>query len=138
MLSIVPQMLFIEHRRIYYEENKVKFAYSLSLEFAIYATVADLLFPDAAEMLACKASMLLDSEIKGKLTTLGSIQASILLGWRECGTENAGHYCAIAAGLTLEFGTQIDPDDYVSAYPMTQGEAEARRLVFWSFFVFDR
>ena len=139
MLPIVPQELFVEHRILYYTQNIIKFGFSLSLEYAIFAVVADLHDSEEADKLAIKAKMLLDMEISGRVTTLGSIQASILLGWRECGSEKAGSYCATQSGLNINnFGTNIDPQDFVSSTRMTSEEGEARRLTFWSSFVFDR
>jgi hypothetical protein len=136
MLPIVAQKLFLEHRQLYYTQNIIKYGFSWSLEYAIYAVIAD--NPDKAEHLALKAKMLLDMEISGRVTTLGSIQASILLGWRECGSEKAGHHCATAVGLAVDFGIHIDPSNFVSTRAMTMEEQEARRFMSWVLFVFDR
>jgi hypothetical protein len=138
MLPIVPQKKFMEQRRLYYTQHILQYAYSLSLEYAIFAVVCDLVDPAKAEELASKASILLDMEIRGMLTTLGSIQASVLLGWRECGSPKAGHYSAIAVQLAVDFGIHIDPSEYVSATVMSRDEEEVRRLICWGVFVFDR
>lgn len=137
MLPIVPQQLFIEHRELYFTKGILKYAFSLSLEYAIYSVIADVDAPEHAEQLASKAKVLLDMEISGRVTTLGSIQASVLLGWRECGSHEATHYCATAAGLTRTLGTNIDPSEFVST-TLTLEEMDTRRFTYWSFFVFDK
>jgi hypothetical protein len=138
MLSIVPQQLFIEHRRLFYLENKVKFGFSLSLEYAIYALLLDFLRLDVAKKLASKARMLLDMEISGNVPTLGSMQASILLGWWQCGSEKSLHFCTKAVGLAVYFGINIGPPHSTSFTEMSKEEEEARRLMCWSLFAFDR
>ena len=137
MLQIVPQQLFTEHRSIYLRDGIVKFGFSWSLEYAILAVVADLIEPAQSENLATKAKMILEAEVSGRLTTLASTQASVLLGWRECGSPIAGQYSATAAGLIRGFGAYYDPSHFVNT-PMMFEEMEARRVMYWSFFVFDR
>jgi hypothetical protein len=137
MLQIVPQQLFIEHRRLYLTEGIPKYGFSCSLEYAIFAVVADLIEPEQSENLALKARLILDEEISLQSMTLASTQASILLGWRECGSPMAAHYSATAAGLIRDFGAYYDPSDFVNPR-MTFEETEARRHMYWSFIVFDR
>ena len=137
MPQIVPQQLFTEHRSIYLRDGIVKFGFSWSLEYAIFAVVADLIEPAQSENLAIKAKMILEAEVSKGLTTLASTQASVLLGWRECGSPMAGHYSATAVGLIKGFGAYYDPSHFVNT-PMLFEEMEARRHMYWSFFVFDR
>lgn len=137
MLQIVPQWLFTEHRRLYLTEGILKYGFSWSLEYAIFAVVADLIDPDQGDNLASKAKLILGEETSRRLTTLASTQASVLLGWRECGSPMAGHYSVSAAGLIRGFGAYYDPSHFVNT-PMTFEEMEARRLMYWSFFVLDR
>jgi hypothetical protein len=137
MLEIVPQGLFIEYRRLYFTKGILKYGFSWSLEYAIFAVVADLIDPEQAEYLASKAKLILEAEISCRLTNLASTQASVLFGWREYGSPMAGHYSASAAGLIRGFGAYYDPSDFVNT-PMTFEEMEARRLMYWSFFVLDR
>lgn len=49
----------------------------------------------------------------------------------------AGYYSTIAAELIRSFGAYCDPSDFADT-PMTSEEMEARRHMYWSFFVFDR
>jgi hypothetical protein len=145
-LTIVPYNVFIKQRCRYHAENITDFNFSLSLEWAIYAVASDLVNPAAAEALASKAKALLDMEISRGVTSLGSIQAGLLLGWRKGGSENVDHYWTIANDLTLDSGTYIDPSDCTVVDPsdptsptqMTGEEVEARRFTCWSYFVFDR
>jgi hypothetical protein len=51
---------------------------------------ADLIDPKQTEDLASKARLILDEEISKRVTTLASTRASVLLGWRECGSPMGG------------------------------------------------
>ena|SRR5579862_8666218 len=135
MLPLVPQNLFNEQRLLYYATGIVKPAYSLSLEYAIFAFVSRDL--ETADLLGLKAKIILDAEITVKMTTLGSVRAAELLGWQECGSDRAGHYCAMEAGLSNDFGLHRDPSNYLLTEMATE-ELEMRRFVAWGFFIFDR
>lgn len=137
MLQIVPQQLFMEHRRLYLTEGILKYGFSWSLEYAILAVVADLIDPEISEELAAKAKVILEVEISKQLTSYASTQASLLLGWRECGSPTAGHHSSTAAGLIRRFQAYYDPCHLVNT-PMMPVQMEARRHIYWSFFVFDR
>jgi hypothetical protein len=82
-LPIVGQEKFLEHRCLYYKCMNPQYAFSPSLEYTMFAMVVDVDDPKLACALATKARVLLDMEIQGSLVTLGSIQASVLLGWKE-------------------------------------------------------
>jgi len=135
ILPIVSKNLFLQHRRFYYSNSIVHFAFSLSLEYAIYAAVTDVENPRQADILASKAKKLLDTEMSMGLMTLGSMQAGLLLGWRESGSGISGHYCTLSAGLNKYFLTNTDPDNLGIFSPE---QAHTRRLIHWNSFVFDR
>jgi len=164
-LPIVLPRLFFHDRKQFCQSNIITGAYSLSLEFTILAYVADVLCPKEtvnptevvdmltgevkmagaqaegvklADALAVKARILLDMESVAGLTTLASIQASVLLGWREAGTEKAGHFAAIAAQLATRFGIHLDPTSHGRVKEFSADEVNFRRLIYWGVFVFDR
>lgn len=63
MLQIVPKQLFMKHRRLYLTEGILKYSFSWSLEYAIFAVVADFIEPGQSEGLASKARLILDQEV---------------------------------------------------------------------------
>jgi hypothetical protein len=138
MLPIVPQALFIEHRKLWTTTRHISYAYSFSLEYAQYALSASILLYDRnyIDELILKASTLLEMEIRAAATTLGSVMACLLLVWLDCGSEKSKFYISKAHALVQEFGLHTDPEDFVS--DITIEEAELRRLILWNFFVIDK
>src|SRR5436190_10475686 len=138
MLPLVLEEVFLEHRRLWYSERTIRYGFSWSLEYAIYACAANLLGWDISRELESKAKLLLNFEQFGGLLTYASVEASILLSWLDCGSDRAGSYSATARGLIVDFGANIDPSYSLSLHPMTPEEADTRRVLFWKFFVYDR
>jgi hypothetical protein len=137
-LPIVSRHPFLLQRDLYYEKNVIGNTFSLSSEYAILTTVADVDDPESAMELAVKARMLLDEELRWKAANFGSLCASVLLGMRAHSAEDQAYFRGIAATLALEFGLHEDIHKYTNLDGIEDGEADIRRLSSWSVFIFDR
>jgi hypothetical protein len=141
MFPIVFRDQFMQHRNMYYcsETFPLPFGFSPSLEHIILAIASDPFDDELADELAANAKTLVELERRANWVTLGSIQACILIGWREGGSKQAGHYSAMASELTAMFGMKFDdPFDCTSDSDMQDDEVNTRRAICWGLLIFDK
>ena len=145
MFPVIFRDQFVQHRNLYYEAQTscLPFSFSLSLECIILAIASDSINYEHGHELEKNAktlvSTLVELERRTNCETLGSIQACILIGWREAGSAEAGHYSAMAGALAASFGLKFDdPSNSTSDFAMSDDEANTRRLICWGLNVFDR
>jgi hypothetical protein len=111
MLPTIVENTFRVHCEMWVTRGAIAHSYSSSLKYAIYSVAAGFLGLPQSEDLAIKAKAILNNEVWRKRRTLGSIQAALLLGGRECGDDRRGFFRGIARDLIVYFGVHIDPSE---------------------------
>jgi hypothetical protein len=139
MFPIIFRDQFIQHRNEYRKySTHLPFAFSPSLECIILAIAFDSSNDERAENLAATAKHVVDLERRAEWLTLGSVQACILIGWRDA--REAGYYSAVASALAGDYFSLKfdDPSDCTMDSEMSYEEINTRRAVCWGLLVLDR
>ena len=134
-------MKAVKERRIRVARTKY---YSEFLLYAIYAHAAHLSrWPEIrsnGDRYFAKARKLLDAECESP--SLATIQALALMGSREAGcgrdTGLGWLYSGMSFRMALDIGLHLSCDELVKDGRISQEEADARSMTYWSIYAYDK